>query len=78
MKRIISIVLSLALLVAITNLQSCNRKSGCQYETKPKTNRKGELKGKRGKTKLFPKKMGWIDETEEDSAQGLVSIEKNG
>ncbi len=57
MKRIISIVLSLALFTATTSFQSCSRKSGCQYDTKPKTNRKGELKGKRGKTKLFPKKM---------------------
>lgn len=65
MKRIISIVLSLALLVATINLQSCNRKSGCQYDTKPKTNRKGNLKNKKGKTKLFPKKMGMIKETEE-------------
>lgn len=57
MKRIISIVLSLALLVATMSFQSCNRKSGCAYNTKPKTNRKGELKNKKGSSKLFPKKM---------------------
>jgi len=68
MKRIISIVLSLALLIASISTQSCSRKSGCPYNnTKPKTNRKGELKGKRGKTKLFPKKMGMIDKVEKSS-----------
>lgn len=40
-------------------LSSCSRKTGCpSYETvHTKTNRKGELSTKRGKSSLFPKNM---------------------
>lgn len=58
MKKIISLCFAIVLISASTSFQSCNRKSGCQYnDTKAETNRKGELKTKRGSTSLYPKKM---------------------
>ncbi len=47
------------LLVTWLSLASCHRKSGCPAteNLKPKTNRKGEYKRSKSKSKLFPKKM---------------------
>ena len=58
MKRIISICFAIFLISSTASIQSCSRKSGCQYnDTKADTNRKGELKTKGGSSTLFPKKM---------------------
>ena len=58
MKKIISICFAILLVSLSTSFQSCSRKSGCQYnDTKASTNRKGELKTRKGNTSLYPKKM---------------------
>jgi|GEM_PF-289538 len=59
MKRIIfglSLIFTLSILFTTT---SCSRKSGCitAENAQVKTNRKGELPTRRGKSSLFPKQM---------------------
>jgi len=56
MKKTIYLLLALFLLGTVA---SCSPKVGCPVtETaRPKTNRKGELSSKRGKSQLFPKNM---------------------
>lgn len=59
MKRIIfglSLIFALSILFTTT---SCSRKSGCitAENAQVKTNRKGELPTRRGKSSLFPKNM---------------------
>lgn len=52
------IVFSFIAFSSVTTM-SCNRRAGCpaQENITAKTNRKGELKNKRGKQHLFSKKM---------------------
>ncbi len=47
----------LALLSLTISLPSCAPKYGCPSVETAKTNRKGELKSKKGKSELFPKSM---------------------
>jgi hypothetical protein len=57
MKKTIYLLLSLFLLG--TAAGACSPKVGCPVteSARPKTNRKGELSSKRGKSQLFPKNM---------------------
>lgn len=49
----------LAIFLFSISISACNRKAGCPaYESAgAKTNRKGELSTKSGKSQLFPQKM---------------------
>lgn len=58
MKKLIYLLSICLFIVAITSVQSCSSKSGCEYNnTKVETKRNGDLKTKRGKSRLYPKKM---------------------
>ena len=57
-KRLPSLLIVTLLLFSGSTFTSCNRGTGCKMnESNLKTNRKGELSSKRGKTNLFPKKL---------------------
>lgn len=57
MKRFLYLLFALALITAPAS--ACQRKAGCpaSENANVKTNRKGELPTKGGKSQLFPKKM---------------------
>ena len=58
LKRLPSLLLVSLLIFSGATLSSCNRGTGCKMnESQVKTNRKGELSSKKGKTNLFPKKL---------------------
>jgi len=53
-----SLLIVTLLLFSSSAFTSCNRGTGCKMnESQVKSNRKGELSSKRGKTNLFPKKL---------------------